>query len=79
MSPDDRDRDYRRKRADYAEAGIPEYWIVDPNVPSLRCSHSTKVSTWDRGTFRPGDLAVSSVLQGFSVDVSAVFEAGALA
>ncbi|WNC59221.1 Uma2 family endonuclease [Thermosynechococcus sp. QS41] len=25
-----RDRDYHTKRREYAEMGIPEYWIVDP-------------------------------------------------
>ncbi|NJL67026.1 MAG: Uma2 family endonuclease, partial [Microcoleus sp. SM1_3_4] len=25
-----RERDYERKRAQYAARGIPEYWIVDP-------------------------------------------------
>ncbi len=29
VSPDNPERDTRDKRADYAEAGIPEYWIVD--------------------------------------------------
>ena len=74
-----RDRDYRHKRADYAEAGIPEYWIVDPNVPELAVLTLDEGRYMDHGTFRPGDIAVSSVLEGFSVDVSAVFEAGALA
>ncbi len=30
VSPDDPDRDLRHKHADYAEARIPEYWIVNP-------------------------------------------------
>ena len=30
VSPDDPSRDTQDKRLDYAEAGIPEYWIVNP-------------------------------------------------
>ena len=30
ISPDDTDRDLVDKRADYAELGIAEYWIVNP-------------------------------------------------
>jgi Uma2 family endonuclease len=26
-----RDRDYKEKRSEYAERGIPEYWIIDPD------------------------------------------------
>ena len=29
VSEDNPQRDYAIKRRDYAEAGIPEYWIVD--------------------------------------------------
>lgn len=79
VSPDDPDRDYRQKRGDYAEAGISEYWIVDPNVPELVVLTLDEGRYIYHGTFRPGDIAVSSVLEGFSVGVSAVFEAGALA
>lgn len=27
-----RDRDYLRKRAQYAERGVPEYWLIDPDT-----------------------------------------------
>ncbi len=30
VSPDSIKRDYRFKRAEYAAAGVPEYWIIDP-------------------------------------------------
>jgi len=30
VSPNDRARDHVEKRAEYAQAGVPEYWIIDP-------------------------------------------------
>jgi len=35
VSEDDPKRDYETKREDYAEAGIREYWIVDPRDESV--------------------------------------------
>jgi len=35
VSEDDPDRDLVAKRREYAEAGIPEYWIVDPRDESI--------------------------------------------
>ena len=39
VSPDakSRRRDLKEKRRDYAIAGIPEYWIVDPRWKRSRC------------------------------------------
>lgn len=35
VSPDNPERDRVRKRTDYAQAGIPEYWIVDPQQEQI--------------------------------------------
>ena len=74
VSPDDPDRDYQEKRVDYAQAGIPEYWIVDPRDPAITILALVGDRYIDHGTFRPGDIATSAGLDGFNVAVSAVFE-----
>jgi len=35
LSPSNRTTDLVTKRVDYAAAGIPSYWLVDPEVPSV--------------------------------------------
>src|SRR4051812_26200393 len=40
VSPDSRRNDYKIKRAEYSDAGIPHYWIVDVDAPvSLATCH----------------------------------------
>ena len=74
VSPDDPARDLVAKRGDYAEAGIPEYWIVDPRVETvtvLRLAGGTYV---EHGIFVRGETATSALLDGFTVDVTALFD-----
>ncbi|MGH3611494.1 MAG: Uma2 family endonuclease [Pseudonocardia sp.] len=40
LSPGSHRTDHVAKRADYADAGIPHYWIVDLD-PRCRCSPAT--------------------------------------
>ena len=75
VSPDSRDRDRRQKRLDYAEAGIPEYWIVDPIDDTVTVLALEDASYAEHGTFRRGDRAGSVCLPGLEVDVAAVFDA----
>lgn len=35
VSPTSRERDLVHKRAEYAQAGLPWYWLADPAVPEL--------------------------------------------
>ena len=75
VSPADPERDYVRKRADYAEAGIPEYWIVDPRQQAVTILTLGEDGYIDRAPLGLGAVATSSVLDTFSVAVSALFEA----
>lgn len=71
-----RHRDLHTKRQEYAAAGISEYWIVDPLAETITVLGLVG-STYEReAEFRSGNQAVSSLLPGFQVDVSAVFAAG---
>ena len=75
VSADDPARDLQVKRRDYAEAGIPEYWIVSPldeTITVLTLDGDRYVA---RGVFARGDMAEGAVLPGFAADVSAVFDA----
>ena len=74
-SPDNPGRDIIDKRKDYAEAGIPEYWIADPIARTLTVLVLSGGEYGEHGTFRPGERADSPSLPGFSVDVQEMFEA----
>jgi Uma2 family endonuclease len=75
VSPDDPERDLVVKRRDYAEAGIPEYWIVNPLNETVLVLVLNKKKYRRPTTFRRGDVARSSLLVGFEVSVDEVFDA----
>ena len=75
VSPDGGDRDRRQKRADYAEAAISEYWIVDPFDDTVTVLVLEGDSYAEHGTFHRGDRAGSVCLPGLDMDVAAVFDA----
>ena len=73
---DARERDLEDKRADYAKAKIPEYWIVDPKLETITVLTLAGKSYKVHGVFKSGDHAASKLLKGFKVAVSDVFAAG---
>ena len=75
VSPDDPERDIRVKRADYAEAGIPEYWIVNPLDETVTVLTLDGDAYSESGVFRRGESATSALLDGFAVRVDKVFDA----
>lgn len=68
--PASRTRDYEDKRRDYAAAGIPEYWIIDPaadRVLVLALEAGDYVTAAER---RLGDAVQSRLFADFSVTIS---------
>lgn len=75
VSPNDPARDTLVKRGDYAEAGIPEYWIVNPLDETITVLALEGAAYAEHGVFGRGAQAGSRLLVGFAVAVSAVFDA----
>jgi Uma2 family endonuclease len=75
VSEDNPERDVKDKRGDYAEARIPEYWIVNPMDETITVLRLAGSAYEEFGVYRRGQSAVSNLLPEFSVDVSATFDA----
>lgn len=75
VSPDDPRRDLEIKRSEYALAGIPEYWIVDPQTSTITVLTLDVASYKVHGEFGAGQIANSVLLKGFAVAVNDVFAA----
>jgi Uma2 family endonuclease len=72
----DRQRDLITKRREYAQAGIAEYWIVDPKTETVLVLVLDGAAYRVHGEFPRGTTARSVLMPTFAVDVTAVFDAG---
>jgi len=75
VNPDNPERDTEEKRADYAEASIPEYWIVNPDDETIMVLRLEDERYAEHGVFRRGDTATSALLAGFTLSVNDVLDA----
>ena len=84
-SLEDRERDLVAKRIEYAQAGIQEYWIVDPaeetvTVLSLTgdvtaCGRDARDPSYsEHGFFGRGDVVTSSLLPELTLPVSEILD-----
>ncbi len=75
VSPDKSKRDTEEKPSDYAEAGIPEYWIVNPLPGTITVLTLDGESYTEHGVFQRGQQAFSQLLDRFSLSVDDVLNA----
>jgi Uma2 family endonuclease len=78
VSESDPKRDRDTKRSEYAQAGIPEYWIVDPQSLLITVLTLQGNEYAVHGQFVIGQQATSKLLPGFEVEVEQVFAAATL-
>lgn len=74
ISPGDenRRRDLETKRWEYAQAGIPEYWIVDPEKRQITVLVLDGPTYREHGVFVLSDVVTSVVLPGLALPVAEV-------
>lgn len=75
VSPDNRHLDVDTKRREYARAGIPEYWIVDPQETTVTVLTLSGDQYAVAGVYTRDQQAASILLAGFEIDVTALWAA----
>lgn len=75
VSADDPQRDLVTKRIEYAQAGISEYWIVDPRTDSITVLQLAGSAYVEHGCFTRGATVTSVILPGLTVEVGGVMDA----
>jgi Uma2 family endonuclease len=73
---ENRERDLHVKPKEYAEAGIPAYWIVDPEEAQITVLRLDGKSYRPHGIFKKGETATSVELPGLEIPVAEVFAVG---
>ena len=73
LSPSTQRHDRGHKQDVYAERGVREYWIVDPDARTLEVLSAGANGWTPTTTFSAEDVLVSPLLPGLSIDLGQVF------
>jgi Uma2 family endonuclease len=68
-------RDYKEKRSEYAERGIPEYWIIDPDR-AIVCILTLAGKQYQEVGFSENQSIVSLAFPGLKLTAAQVLSAG---
>lgn len=74
LGGENRNRDYRYKRTEYAARGIIEYWIVDPEMKQVTICQWVD-GQYEDTVFMGLDLIVSDLVPNWKLTVEQVFAA----
>ena len=74
LSPSNNKKELKYKYDVYEEAGVKEYWVILPTEPAIVIYTLTGDKYVSSRMLIGGDIAVSTVLQGFSIDVTELFD-----
>ncbi len=69
---ENRNRDYRYKRTEYAARGIAEYWIVDPELQQVTVCQWVE-GQYEDAVWRGTDAIASEVVPNWSLTVEQIF------
>jgi Uma2 family endonuclease len=73
LSESTRTRDYLAKRQLYAEHGVREYWIVDPDLDRVEPFVLEGGDLVHKGVISAGEVKSAAVLPGFAVKLADLF------
>jgi Uma2 family endonuclease len=75
ISPSSKKTDTETKMFEYAHAGIPEYWLLDPKRETIQVYVLAEGAYTLHSTYKRGDVAKAQTIPGFEIAVSEVFDA----
>jgi Uma2 family endonuclease len=73
LSPGNNSKELKKKYAIYEQCGVKEYWVVSPQNQWMRVNTLTDGKYAESPYLVAGDTFTSTVLSGFSLDITALF------
>ena len=74
LSPSTASRDWRDKHDLYAEHGVREYWVVDPDAQRVWVMVQRDGVFDEAGTYGRGEVLTSTTVTGFTVNLDEIFQ-----